>query len=110
MKKVLIRILSNQSWVYRLALKLIANRIVWGNNHLTPKYLTDRGWVKEGDFYVEPNMKDRDGIWLQFENHYFRVWHGKEKTFIALESKVEWFENYYLLAHGDNGRYELAGV
>jgi len=27
-----------------------------------------------------------------------------------LESTVEWFELYYLLAHGDNGRYKLAGI
>jgi len=55
-------------------------------------------------------MKDRDLITIQFESHYYRVWHSSKLTFIALESSVEWFELYYLLAHGDNGRYELAGI
>ncbi len=110
MKKVFIQWMSNQNWIYNLAVKLIANRIVHGQNQLTPKYLLDRGWVEEDGFFVEPNIKDRDKIWIQFESHYFRIWHGKERTFIGLESKVEWFDNYYLLAHGDNGRYQLAGM
>jgi len=110
MKKSFIKWMSNQNWIYNLAVKLIANRIVHGQNQLTPKYLRDRGWIEEDGFFIEPNIKDRDKIWLQFENHYFRIWHGKERTFIGLESKVEWFDNYYLLAHGDNGRYQLAGV
>jgi hypothetical protein len=110
MKKAFIKWMSNQNWIYNLAVKLIANRIVHGQNQLTPKYLMDRGWVEEEGFFVESNIKDRDKIWIKFENHYFRIWHGKERTFIGLESKVEWFENYYLLAHGDNGRYQLAGV
>jgi hypothetical protein len=108
--KSIIKWMSSQNWIYALAVKLIANRIVHGNNFLTPKYLTDRGWILEDGYYVEPKIKERDKIWIQFEAHYFRVWHGKEKSFIGLESKVEWFENYFLLAHGDNGRYELAGV
>lgn len=99
MKKVFIKWMSNQNWIYKLAVKLIANRIVHGQNHLTPKYLFDRGWIEEDGFFVEPNIKDRDKILIQFENHYFRIWHGKEKTFIALESKVEWFKTIiYLLA------------
>ena len=110
MKKVFIKWMSSQNWIYNLAVKLIANRIVHGQNQLTPKYLLDRGWIEEDGFFVEPNIKDRDKIWIQFENHYFRIWHGKERIFIGLESKVEWFENYYLLSHGDNGRYELAGI
>lgn len=102
--------LSLKNWAYRLALKLIANRIVHGQNPLTPEYLKSKGWVEENGFWVELNIKERDKIWIQFEHHYFRIWHGKERTFIALESKLEWFESYYLLAHGDNGRYDLAGV
>ena len=109
MKKVL-RFLSSKKWIYELALSVIANRIVHSQNLLRPDYLIAKGWIEEDGFYFEPNTKDRDKIWIQFENHYFRVWHGKEKTFIGLESKVEWFETYFLMAHGDNGRYELAGV
>ncbi len=102
--------MSDQNWIYALAVKIIANRIVHGRSLLTPKYLFDRGWVEEKGFFVEPNIKDRDKIWIQIEGQYFRVWHGKDRTFIALESKVEWFENYYLLAHGNNNRYKLAGI
>jgi len=108
--KNLKKLLSSKKWIYKLALSIICNRIVHEQNLLTPEYLIEKGWIEENGYYFEPNIKDRDKIWIQFENHYFRVWHGKEKTFIALESKLEWFEVYFLLAHGDNGRYELANV
>ncbi len=111
MKKI-IKHLSLQEWSYKLAIKLIANRIVHGENILTTQYLIDKGWVldERSGCYIEPNVKERDKIWIQFEHHYYRVWHGRERTFIAVESKVEWFEVYYLLIHGDNGRYQLAGI
>lgn len=108
--KRFIQWLSLKNWAYKLAVKLIANRIVHGFNRLTPEYLQGKGWIQEGKYWVEPNIKDRDKIWINFENHYYRVWHGGDRTFIALESSLEWFENYYLLANGDNGRYPLAGV
>jgi hypothetical protein len=109
--KRFIQWLSLKNWAYKLAVKLIANRIVHGQNRLTRDYLMLKGWdLEDGKYWVEPNIKDRDKIWIEFENHYYRVWHGKERTFITLESSLEWFENYYLLAHGDNGRYKLAGV
>ena len=101
---------SIKSWIYRQAIKVIAKRIVKDSNLLTPQYLLERGWVEKDGYYTEPNMKDRDLITIQFESHYYRVWHSSKLTFIALESSVEWFELYYLLAHGDNGRYELAGI
>ena len=101
--------MSLNNWAYKLAVKMIANRIIYSQNLLTPDYLKSKGWIKENGFWVEPNIKERDKIWIQFENHYFRVWHGRDRTFISLETKLEWFENYYLLAHSDNGRYELAG-
>jgi hypothetical protein len=109
MKKI-IKLLSGKQWIFDLSLKLIANRIVHCQNLLTPQYLMSKGWIEKDGFYFEPEIKDRDKIWIEFEHHYFRIFHGKERTFIGLESKVEWFETYYLLAHGDNGRYILAGV
>src|SRR5688572_14764686 len=110
MNKLILKKLSLVNWIYRLCIALTANRIVHSEEYLTPEYLIIKGWVKEGDFFVEPNVKRRDKIWIQFEHHYFRVWHGEERTYIALESKRAWFDMYYLLAHGDNGRYELAGI
>jgi hypothetical protein len=109
MKKIS-RLLSSEKWIYKLALSIICNRIIHQQNLLTPQYLIDKGWIEKDGFYFEPNTKDRDKIWIQFENTYFRVWHGKEKTFIGLESKVEWFETYFLMMHSDNGRYELANI
>lgn len=103
-------------WLFRLSKKVIAINIVNYGTRLTPEYLTKRGWIAEYDearhkmFYVEPNIKDRDKIFIEFENHYYRVWHSSSKTFIALETTVEWFELYYLLAHPDNGIYKLAGI
>lgn len=109
--KRLIQWLSLKNWAYRLAVKLIANRIVHGQNRLTRGYLMSKGWgLEDGKYWVEKGIKDRDKIWIEFESDYYRVWHGKERTFISLEISLEWFENYYLLANGDNGRHVLAGV
>jgi hypothetical protein len=108
--KKLLKLLSSKKWIYKLALSIIANRIVHQQNLLRPYHLIEKGWTEEDGYYFDPNTNNRDKIWIQFEHHYFRVWHGKEKTFIGLESKLEWFETYYLLAHGDNGRYELANI
>lgn len=110
MKQRFMQWMAGQKWIYALAVKLIANRIVHCQNILTPKYLIDRGWIEKDGYFIEPNLKERDTIWIKFEHHYFRVYHGAQQTFIALESKIEWFENYHLLAHGDNGRYRLAGI
>lgn len=97
-----------KEWIYRQAIKVVAKRIVKEQNLLTPQYLIERGWVKEGNYFIEPNIKDRDKIWVEFENHYFRVWHGANKTFIALESKVEWFELYYLCVNNDERYLHVA--
>lgn len=110
MKQKIMNFACRLDFIYKLAVKLISNRIVREQNLLTPKYLTDMGWIEKDGYYFEPNIKDRDLISISFEKNWFRVWHGKERTFIALESKVEWFEIYYLLSHDDNGRYELAGI
>lgn len=104
------------NWLYKKAITVIAINIVNYGNKLTPDYLIKKGWVSEYDeircktYYCEPNMKDRDVVYIEFESHYYRVWHSSAKTFIALESTIEWFENYYLIIHGDNGRYKLAGI
>ena len=67
MKKVL-RFLSSKKWIYKLALSVIANRIVHSQNLLRPDYLIAKGWIEEDGFYFEPNTKDRDKIWIQFES------------------------------------------
>lgn len=97
-------------WIYRLALKVIFKRIVNRNNLLTPEYLTERKWIKKDGYYFEPNVKDRDRIYIKFEEYYYRVFYSSKMTFIALESSVEWFELYYLLSHPDNGRYKIAKI
>ena len=107
--KKIIKFLSSFDWIYRLSISILANRIVHGDQ-LTKDYLLSKGWVQEGNFFVEPNVKLRDKIWIQFEHHYFRIYHGPDRVFIGLESTKGWFEIYWLILHGDNGRYELAGV
>ena len=98
------------NWLFKKAKKFLAKRLVYSSNRLTPEYLIERGWVEQDGYYIEPNIKDRDRISISFESHYYRVWHSDKRTFFALESTIEWFELYYLLAHGDNGRYKLAGI
>jgi hypothetical protein len=98
------------NWLYNIAIKIIAKNIVKYGNQLTPEYLLKRGWIEKDGYYVEKSMKDRDLISISFEANYYRVWHSSRRTFIALESTIEWFENYYLIIHGDNGIYKLAGI
>lgn len=95
-------------WLYKLALKVIAINIINHGTRLTPDYLMKKGWILQDGFYIEPNIKDRDLISISFEAHFYRVWHSSKRTFIAVENTVEWFENYYLLLHPDNGIYKLA--
>jgi hypothetical protein len=96
-----------KKWLYNFSKKIIFRRIVLDDNLLTPNYLENKGWVKDGNTWTEPNVKQRDKIWIEFENHYFRCFIGKDKTFVGLESSEEWFDMFYLLLHGDNGRYDL---
>lgn len=104
------RKLFKKNWIFKLALKAIANKIVRYPTQLTPEYLKAKGWVQDEWGWVEPNIKDRDRITITFQDHYYRVWHSEKRTFIALESSVEWFEAYYLIIHGNNGRFELSGI
>lgn len=97
------------NWLFKLAKKIIAINIVKYGTQLTAQYLIERGWVERDGYYIEPNVKDRDRISISFGHHYYRVYHSEKRIFFAIENTVEWFELYYLLAHGDNGRYELAG-
>jgi hypothetical protein len=92
-----------KKFIYRLALKLIVKQVINSSNKLTVEYLIRNGWRTEYDkttektFYVEPNIKDRDKVSIDFENHYYRVFHGKERTFVALETSVEWLQLHLLL-------------
>lgn len=91
-----------KNWIYNLAVRIIAKRIINSSNRLTPEYLLQKGWVEENEDYFEPNVKDRDRIIISFEGNYYRVWHSANRTFIALESTLEWFELHYMLSHPDN--------
>ena len=94
---------SIKNFFYKLALKFIANQIINSKTRLTVEYLIKNGWRTEYDkitdktFYVEPNIKDRDKVSVEFESHYYRVWHGRERTFVALETSVEWLQLHLLL-------------
>ena len=110
MIKLFFKAISNIGWIYRLAVKIIANRIVHKSARLTTEYLIQSGWTEEDGYYSEPNIKERDRIWIKFEGHFYRAYYGRYKTFIALETSLEWFNLFYLLAHPDNGRYELVGI
>jgi len=102
------KLLAKLNFIYRFAFKVIANRIVHGDR-LVPSHLASLGFVKSGDYWIE-HVKDRDKVWIQFEGSYYRVFHGENRTYIATESSLAWFENYYTFIHPDNGRYSLAKI
>lgn len=92
-----------KSVLYRWAVKRIQKSLIYKDTQLTPDMLTKSGWIREEDsvrnktYYVEANIKERDKVSIEFEGHYYRVWHGKDRTFIALESSAEWLQMYLLL-------------
>lgn len=94
--------------IYKLAFNVVAKKIVNSTTRLTHEYLLSIGWISEFDevrgktFYVEPNIKDRDKVSVEFENHYYRVWHGENRTFVALESSVEWLQLHLFLLDKHN--------
>lgn len=85
--------LSKKSFGKRIGFVLMA-KIIYNGQRLTPDYLQSKGWIFDGDYWIMPLIKDRDKIWIQFESHYYRVWHGKERVFIALEDSIEWVDAY----------------
>jgi len=104
------------NWLFKVAMKIIAKRIVHSENRLTPEYLLSEGWVMQEGLddrviYVEPNMKDRDRITIIFiETGYgYTVRHGAEQTFIQADKSIEWFEIYYMLVNSEI-QYKLAGI
>ena len=103
--------ISSLNFIYKLIFKLFSYRIVWKPTPLTEEYLLKKGWVKNSDgMYYEPNVKSREVIYIRIDGYYYTVFHSIDKTYIATEKSVEWFEMYYLLIHGDNGRYELSNI
>lgn len=93
-KNKIIDFLSNSPFFNRIAFAVVSKSLSNGKN-MNPQYLIDKKWVcDENGFYYEPYTKERDRIWVKFESNFYRVYHGPNKTFIALRSKVLWFENY----------------
>lgn len=90
--------LSDKHW-----LEGIKHTVSSDDDGLSPDYLKSLGWITEFDdvlkktFYIEPNIKKRDKISVEFEQEYYRVYHGKERTFIALETSLKWFQLHYML-------------
>ncbi|MBN4061684.1 hypothetical protein JYU20_00620 [Bacteroidales bacterium AH-315-I05] len=89
-------------FIYKIAVKFIAYTIRKNGTQLTPELLLSSGWIKTGNEYHEPDIKDRDRVTITFAHHflsvrYYRVWHSKDKTFIALDSSKEWLQVYLLL-------------
>jgi hypothetical protein len=90
------------NWIFKLAVIFIVNKLKRRDSVLTPEYLKRKHWVYDEGYYIEPYVKDRDRVSISFENGYYRVWHSNNRTFIALETTIEWFEIYYLIIHPDN--------
>jgi hypothetical protein len=99
-----------KKWLYKLAFKILAKRIVNSTTPLTPEHLLKMGWIEKGGKYFEPDIKNRDRITITFDTGTYMVRHSEKETFIAREWSLEWFELYFTFIHPDNGRYKLAGI
>ena len=56
MKKIF-RWLSSNDSIYNAALSFVAYRIEHHGELLTPDHLSSMGWIKEGNCWVEKNIK-----------------------------------------------------
>jgi hypothetical protein len=83
--------------LFKIILKVIDWLTHEKSTQLKPEHLTSKGWVLENGYYVEPNIKGRDRIWIQFEHHYYRVYHGENRTFIDLKFQYEWLKLWLML-------------
>lgn len=108
MQKI-IQWLSQKDWAYKFAIKLLANRIVHGQNILTPEYLTAKGWVVEDGYFVQPDVVDKYKTWVKFDDNCYRVWYGEDRAFVTLAKSAAWLE-LYLLPHQRLDIFRLAGV
>lgn len=100
-----------------MILKLIFKAAYWlmaeGSEQLHEKHLLRSGWIVEVDdgriFYTEPLIKKRDKIWIEFENHYYRVYHGDNRVFINLCSTLQWLQ-LYLFIHDPSGELKTRRI
>jgi hypothetical protein len=107
MKKKIFRLLATKKWAFDFAMKVIGNTLAFSDNALTPWHLEQLGWKCDGNCWYDPLTKERDRIGIVFYNGFYMVWHGPDKTWIACESSVEWF-NVFRLAVERDLRYVLA--
>lgn len=97
-----------KKYIYKLVLRLIRYILVNKSTPLSAETLKSWGWElthiqRYGkDCWKEPDIKERDQVLIEIEDHYYRVWHGPNGTFIALESSVEWLQTYLLLMDKHN--------
>lgn len=98
-----------RNWLFALSHMIIANQIVRHDETLTPEYLEAFGWILIKGYYIEPGIKDRDRISVKFDGNFYRVYHSANRTFIAFQNGVKWFETYYLMLNSEK-QYKLAKV
>lgn len=91
MKTILLKI------IIRIAHWLMVTK----GTQLNSGHLLKAGWtIEEKDgkkYFIESQIKSRDKVWIEFEHHYYRVWHGDNRAFIALESSLEWLQMYLFI-------------
>lgn len=103
--KRLIKRLTQKNWFFNLSTKMIRKTIKNDPYYLTSDDLSQNGWVKNSDdYWFEPNVKGMDKIWVKFfeNDSYYKLYHGKEKTFITLETSVKWFMTYFYLINKES--------
>ena len=93
------------SILYKLALRIVANRIAKSKTRLTPQYLFDRGWIpyldiKMGKTYIIKGTV-RKRVWVWFAGkEFYQIYYGCNKRYIALAESVELLEAYMVLVNG----------
>ena len=90
-----------KQWLLNIILKVLRWLIRRKGDQLLSDHLYDAGWIievqNERAFFIEPNIKGRDKIWISFENHYYRIYHGENRTFIDLQCTLQWLQVYLFL-------------
>lgn len=113
----LLKKLSRIEWVRTLVIKLLSHILIDSKEPLTIEYLKTLGYENQGcGWWVNPNHKNRDRLWVRFEleedreSKFYRVYRGYDKTFIALKSNKEWFDLYNLIVFDSEKLYDNVGI
>ena len=108
-KKInLLKVLVRYTFTRKFLRDIIAVGVVWDEDSVTERYLTSLGWVKTKEYWHDPKLKREYTIWVEVSGSLYRVYFGKDKTYIGEYASKFWFEQFKYLTLGRSTMYDIA--